>query len=230
MAIFNGEDESNLGTVLVVDDEAAIRDLLENWLEVSGFEVKTASNGAEALEMAKEVNPDAIVMDASMPIMSGFEALAEFKRRPELCNLPVMMLTVHNEVRDIVSALDMGASDYMSKPFNPQVLMARLRALIRLRNATMDASDNARFPLVMVILDKNGQITGANEAAQQLWGSALVGITLTEIWPWMKDTPWVEGQNYCQTLKDITIGENQCLSCQVSGMAVNGAYVLTLGK
>ena len=100
MSVFaDGTEEASLGTILVVDDEAAIRNLLTNWLEVEGFRVEQATNGANALEVAKAVNPDAIVMDASMPVMGGFEALAEFKRRPELCNLPVMMLTVHSEVR-----------------------------------------------------------------------------------------------------------------------------------
>jgi DNA-binding response OmpR family regulator len=115
-------------TVLVVDDEARIIDLIRMNLELEGFRVLEAANGYEALERLKEDLPDLIILDVMMPEMDGFETL---KRIREVSTVPVMMLTVRQEEGDRIRGLDLGADDYLTKPFSPRELLSRTKALLR---------------------------------------------------------------------------------------------------
>ena len=233
MDYFNDNGEDLLGTILVVDDERAIQNLLLNWLEPSGFTVEIANNGKEALEKAAQVRPSAIVMDASMPIMSGFEALAEFKRRPDLASIPVMMLTVHYEVRDIVNALDMGAADYMQKPFNPQVLMARLRAIIRLRDTMKRLALTSSNGAPLISLDHSGIILAATPAACEGLGrsqDALIGANITDILPWLDVYPWTDGSNFSKCFREVPINSEtpHLYDCLVTGIPAGECYTLSI--
>lgn len=119
----------NQGRVLVVDDESSIRRALTTTLGVLGFEVSEASNGERAIEMARAEQFDAVLLDINMPGMGGVAACLELRKaRPQL---GILMLTVRDGQRDKVEALDAGADDYISKPFNLSELAARLRAAVR---------------------------------------------------------------------------------------------------
>ena len=120
-------DPRNL-TILVVDDEPRLIDLIHLNLELEGFHVLEAANGYEALERLKEDLPDLIILDVMMPEMDGFETL---KRIREVSNVPVIMLTVRQEEGDRIRGLDLGADDYLTKPFSPRELLSRTKALLR---------------------------------------------------------------------------------------------------
>lgn len=114
--------------VLIADDDVQIRRLLSRYLLNEGFEVWAAENGEEALYLASLHQPNLIVLDLSMPVMDGFEAL---KRLREWYRSPVIILSAADQEREKVRALDLGADDYMTKPFGPAELAARVRASLR---------------------------------------------------------------------------------------------------
>jgi len=118
------------GRVLIVDDEAQIRRVLRTSLVASGFVVREARRGEEALELIREEVPDLLIVDINLPGMSGFEVCREIR---ETCEVPIIMLSVRNNERDKVRALDSGADDYVVKPFGIQELLARIRANLRRR-------------------------------------------------------------------------------------------------
>jgi len=115
--------------VLVVDDDAAVRDSLARTLRFEGHEVDTARDGQEALDRVRDGEPDAMILDVSMPTMDGLEACRRLRADGVL--LPVLMVTARDSVGDRVAGLDAGADDYLIKPFALQELQARLRALLR---------------------------------------------------------------------------------------------------
>lgn len=115
-------------TILVVDDEARIRDVVRMNLELEHYRVIEAENGVEALEQLREHLPDLVVLDIMMPEMDGFEALREIR---EVSTVPVIMLTVRQNEQDKIRGLDLGADDYIAKPFSPRELLSRIRALLR---------------------------------------------------------------------------------------------------
>jgi two-component system response regulator MprA len=118
-------------TILVVDDEAAVRDALRRALELEGYEVELATDGLDALTRleADGPEPDAVVLDILMPELDGLEVCRRLRRAGR--RLPVLMLTARAEVSDRVEGLDAGADDYLVKPFALEELLARLRALLR---------------------------------------------------------------------------------------------------
>lgn len=116
--------------VLVCDDDDLLLDLLKFRLSAKGYEVRTARNGKEAIERASGETPDAIVLDAMMPVMDGYEVLRQIREAPHMRHLPVIMLTARKGEKDVVEALRLGASDYLAKPFIPEELTARLTRLL----------------------------------------------------------------------------------------------------
>ncbi|MDQ0993078.1 response regulator transcription factor [Streptomyces sp. V3I7] len=119
------------GVVLVVDDDAAIRRSLERGLRLSGFTVRTAGSGPDALTAVRETPPDVLVLDVSMPGMTGIEVCGRL--REEGWDLPVLMLSALDETADRIAGLQAGGDDYLVKPFALQELVLRLRALLRRR-------------------------------------------------------------------------------------------------
>jgi DNA-binding response OmpR family regulator len=115
-------------TVLVVDDEPRLVDVVRINLEIDGYRVIAAGNGLEALERLKEDLPDLVVLDVMMPEMDGFETL---RRIREVSSVPVLMLTVRSEESDRIRGLEIGADDYLTKPFSPRELQSRIKALLR---------------------------------------------------------------------------------------------------
>jgi two-component system response regulator PrrA len=124
-------DAAGHGAVLVVDDDAAIRRSLERGLRLSGFAVRTAADGPQALAAIRDVPPDVLVLDVSMPGMSGIEVCTRL--RDEGRDLPVLMLSALDETADRIAGLQAGGDDYLVKPFALQELVLRLRALLRRR-------------------------------------------------------------------------------------------------
>ena len=117
--------------ILIVDDEIDTLLPLKMSLEVENYLVLGASNGFEALELAKTNIPDLILLDIMMPGMDGYEVCARLKKDPVLRNIPVIMLTAKDAVREKVKGLDIGADDYVTKPFNLNELKARIKSVIR---------------------------------------------------------------------------------------------------
>jgi len=129
--------------ILVVDDDAAVRESLRRALRLEGFDVELAGDGAEALERLEENgdDPDLVVLDVLMPNVDGLEVCRRLRRTGS--RVPVLMLTARDEVRDRVAGLDAGADDYVVKPFALEELLARVRAL--LRRSADEAVDRLHF-------------------------------------------------------------------------------------
>ncbi|MGE0740431.1 MAG: phosphate regulon transcriptional regulator PhoB [Hyphomonadaceae bacterium] len=117
--------------VLVVEDEAALADLLKYNLEKEGYRVSLANDGEEALVVADEVNPDLVVLDWMLPKAPGIEVCRRLRARQDTRNTPIVMLTARTEESDRIRGLDVGADDYVTKPFSMNELLARLRAVMR---------------------------------------------------------------------------------------------------
>ena len=117
--------------ILIVDDESDIRELIRYNLQKEGFQVKTVPSGEEALSAAKAYQPDAIVLDLMLPGIDGLQVCRQLKRDEQTRTVPVVMLTAKTEESDIVTGLEAGADDYVTKPFSPRVLTARVRAVMR---------------------------------------------------------------------------------------------------
>jgi two-component system phosphate regulon response regulator PhoB len=125
-------------TILVVEDEAPLLTLLRYNLERQGFRVEEAADGQEALLRVAEARPDLILLDWMLPALSGLEVCRQIRRRPATRDLPIIMVTARTEDQDSVRALDIGADDYITKPFAMEGLLARIRALLR-RSGTIAA-------------------------------------------------------------------------------------------
>src|SRR5207248_4435884 len=117
--------------VLIVEDETALVELLRYNLEQAGFRVSVAYDGEEALASVQDDTPDLILLDWMLPLMSGIEVCRQLRRQTSTANLPIIMLTARGEEGDRVRGLDAGADDYVSKPFSPTELVARIRAVLR---------------------------------------------------------------------------------------------------
>ncbi len=130
--------------VLVVEDEAAIATMLRYNLEKQGFRVEEAGDGQEALDLIGETVPDLVLLDWMLPTLSGIEVCRQIRRRQETRTLPVIMVTARAEDQDAVRALNIGADDYVSKPFSMEGLLARVRALLR-RSGAVSAKGALEF-------------------------------------------------------------------------------------
>jgi two-component system, OmpR family, response regulator MprA len=128
--------------VLIVDDEPAVVDALDRALVQEGYSVTSAGDGRTALDRVAQAPPDAVILDVSMPQMSGLEVCRRLRANGD--RTPVLMLTARDEVTDRVAGLDAGADDYLTKPFALEELLARLRALLR-RTGTVDGQGVLRF-------------------------------------------------------------------------------------
>ncbi|HUN49579.1 MAG TPA: phosphate regulon transcriptional regulator PhoB [Candidatus Sulfotelmatobacter sp.] len=117
--------------ILITEDEAALVAMLRYNLEKEGYAVDEAADGQEALIKVAESRPDLILLDWMLPQLSGLEVCRQIRRNPETRNIPIIMVTARGEEADRVRGLDVGADDYIAKPFSPSELMARIRAVLR---------------------------------------------------------------------------------------------------
>lgn len=131
--------------ILIVDDDPDIRDLLLATLE-GDYTIVEASTGRQALDKAKQENPDLLILDCTLPDLEGTEVCKALRKDTLFLNTPILMLTGRGEVEDKVKGLEAGVDDYMVKPFLPQELIARLKMLIRRSNVNLDANPLTRLP------------------------------------------------------------------------------------
>ncbi len=120
-------------TILVVDDEMRIRDMIRKYAEFEGFSVAEARDGMEAIQMCREHTYDFIIMDVMMPQLDGFSACSEIRK---LCDTPVLMLSTRGEEYDKIHGFEIGVDDYVVKPFSPKELMMRVRAILKRTETT----------------------------------------------------------------------------------------------
>ena len=119
-----------MAKILIAEDERDIRDLVAFTLRFAGHEVSAAANGEEAVELATKFNPDLILMDVRMPRMTGYEACKVMKANPDLKDIPVVFLTARGQETEIQQGLEAGAEEYLLKPFAPDQLTTRVKAIL----------------------------------------------------------------------------------------------------
>ena len=123
-----GEQADSKQKILVVDDEASIRRILETRLKMAGYNVVTAEDGEEAVELFNKTNPDIVILDVMMPKMDGYGVTREIRR---VSDVPIIILTALGDVSERITGLELGADDYVIKPFSPKELEARVKAVLR---------------------------------------------------------------------------------------------------
>lgn len=191
-------------TVLIVEDEAAQREVLAYNLEAEGYRVAQADDGEEALLMVAEAAPDLIVLDWMLPSVSGIEVCRRLKSRPETRAVPIIMLSARSEEVDLVRGLETGADDYMVKPYSVVELMARVRAQLRrarpaavgevleYQDITLDPETHrarrggeplklgpTEFRLLATLMEKPGRVWSREQLLDRVWGRDIYVDTRT---------------------------------------------------
>ena len=150
-------------TILVVDDEKKLRDLIRVYLEQEGYRVVEAGHGREALYVARYEKPDLIILDLMMPEMGGYDFMRAFSKEAQT---PVIMLTAKVEDQDKILGLELGADDYITKPFNVRELIARVRAVLRRLQKSTTESEVLRA--ADIVLDRTGRTVTVGDRAIDL--------------------------------------------------------------
>ena len=190
--------------ILLVDDESDILDFLSYNLLRSGYEVRTAINGKQGIEVARAFKPDLILLDMMMPEMDGVETCEEIRRIPKLENVMVAFLTARGEDYSQIAGFDAGADDYILKPIKPKVLMSRVNALMKRTNRTLESTTNKveyievgelkiemkkhivsfkqvefylakkEFQLLVLLCSQPGVVQTRGDIMEKIWGSEVV--------------------------------------------------------
>lgn len=167
----------NTSTILIVDDQSAGRETLEKLLVPQGYQVVHASNGVEALEKAALLRPDMILLDIMMPEMDGFEVCQRIRADPDLAEIPIVMVTALDDRDSRLRAIEAGADDFVSKPFDRAELRARVQTATRLNRYRRLLAERAKFAWVVnqtedgfLLLDEGGNIRFANRQARLYLG------------------------------------------------------------
>jgi len=163
-------------TILVVEDDENIQQLVGYNLAKAGFHVLYADNGEQALNVIKRERPELIVLDLMLPGLSGFEICKLVRKDPKTKNLPIVMLTAKSEENDMAAGLDLGADDYITKPFSPKILISRIKAALRRKEGLSDEGSGPQ---------KNGPLTihGISidpNRYEVLIGDDAITLTVTE--------------------------------------------------
>lgn len=141
--------------ILVVDDEQDISDLIAYNLTKEGYQVFTANNGKAAIQKAKEINPDLIILDVMMPVMDGIEACRVMRSMPEFTNTFMVFLTARSEEYSEIAGFNVGADDYIAKPIKPRALMSRINAILRRNAADTTKEVVDKFEILDLIIDRD---------------------------------------------------------------------------
>jgi len=191
-------------TVLVVEDEAAIASFVSLYLKNAGYGVRTASTGTEALSAAANDSPSLIVLDLMLPDIDGIEVCKRIRQRSDV---PILMLTARDEDVDKIIGLEVGADDYLTKPFNPRELVARVKSVLRRSAPARQDPENAiikhgdltvdsgrrevrvveeeiqlapkEFDLLWELLDHRGLVLTRDQLLERVWGYTFAGDTRT---------------------------------------------------
>ncbi|RPJ22359.1 MAG: response regulator [Chloroflexi bacterium] len=160
--------ENNMSSmVLIVDDEYSGRETLQSILEGEGYQLEMAENGPQAIEKAKELLPDVILLDVMMPGMTGFEVCQRIRNDPQIAEIPIIVLTALDDRESLLTALKAGADDFISKPFDRYELRARLLGITRLNRYQKLLQERAKLQ------EANAQLLTAYEATIEGWSHAL---------------------------------------------------------
>ena len=160
--------ENNMGSmVLIVDDEYIGRETLQSVLEGEGYELEMAENGMQAIEKAKRLLPDVILLDVMMPGMTGFEVCQRIRNDPQIAEIPIIILTALDDRESLLNALKSGADDFISKPFDRYELRARLMGITRLNRYQKLLQERAK------LREANAQLLSAYEATIEGLSHAL---------------------------------------------------------
>src|SRR6266446_1018222 len=154
-------------TVLVVEDEASIASFVAAYLKNAGYAVRTTASGSEALKLVESEKPSLVVLDLMLPDMDGVEVCKQIRQNSDL---PVLMLTARDEDVDKIIGLEVGADDYMPKPFNPRELVARVREI---------QLAPKEFDLLWELLDHRGLVLTRDQLLERVWGYTFAGDTRT---------------------------------------------------
>lgn len=192
--------------VLVIDDEIHIVELIKFNLEMSNYEVEYAYDGVDGYIKAKETKPDLILLDWMLPNISGIDVLKKIRNDKDLNQIPVIMLTAKNMENDKVEGLEVGADDYMTKPFSIKELLARISTILRRCNTKSQSDDiilstgNLKvdlykhevykgeekidltlkeFELLKLLLENKGKVLSRNHLLDKIWGYEYYGETRT---------------------------------------------------
>jgi len=153
--------------ILVVEDEQQIAELLRYNLTREGYRVVVADRGFEALQLLKRERPDLVLLDLMLPDVDGLDVCRRIRRDPASEGLPIVMLTARGEEADIVAGLELGADDYVTKPFSPRVLSARIRAVLR-RKAIEPADHHAPLKVHCLLVDPRRHEVKVNDRPVEL--------------------------------------------------------------
>lgn len=160
--------ENNMSSmVLIVDDEYAGRETLQSVLEGEGYQLEMAENGMQAIEKAKKLLPDVILLDVMMPGMTGFEVCQRIRSDPDIAEIPIIVLTALDDRESLLTALKAGADDFISKPFDRFELRARLLGITRLNRYQKLIQERTKLQ------EANAQLLAAYEATIEGWSLAL---------------------------------------------------------
>ncbi|MGB8981889.1 MAG: HD domain-containing phosphohydrolase [Anaerolineales bacterium] len=154
-------------TVLIVDDEYSGRQTLQAILEGEGYELEMAENGLQAIEKARQLLPDVILLDVMMPGMTGFEVCQRVRSDPQIAEIPIIILTALDDRESLLNALKAGADDFISKPFDRHELRARLFGITRLNRYQKLIQERAKLQ------EANAQLLSAYEATIEGWSHAM---------------------------------------------------------
>ena len=133
-------------TILVVDDELLLREMLRDIFTIAGYNVITAENGKEGLEKIEQCFPDFVILDGSMPVMDGFETLEQIRKNPKFVNLPVMMFTALSGESEQIKGLNLGADDYITKPFKTPILLTKVKNILDRKKKSIDVNPLTSLP------------------------------------------------------------------------------------
>jgi len=158
--------------ILVVEDERDISALVAYHLTREGYRVRTAEGGQEAVELAESERPDLVILDLMLPGFSGYDVLTEMRKRPELADVPVIVLTARREEADRVKGLELGADDYVTKPFSPRELILRVGAVLRRAQAPAVAGSGRML--------RGGSVAVDLSAMRVVVSGASIDLTPTE--------------------------------------------------
>lgn len=140
-----------MATVLIVEDERKLRELVRSYLERDGLSVLSTGTGAEALSIAADANPDLVILDLGLPDIGGEAVATELRERSDV---PIVMLTARAEEADRVRGLQLGADDYVTKPFSPRELVLRVRAVLRRTAGRQEAAEPRSYGAGAVVIDE----------------------------------------------------------------------------
>lgn len=177
-----------MARILAIDDDENTCALVEATLRKRSYDVRTAMSGVEGLKVLQEFHPDALVVDKMMPGMGGYELVQRIRRDPEFSRLPILILTAEADLEGKVHAFDIGADDYLNKPFAPEELLARIAALLRRSqvavNGSAPAAGNRHSPYTVAVHSLRGGIGSTTLAVntaialRNLWGAPTLLVDL----------------------------------------------------